>query len=151
KLKIKIYKSVILPVVLCCCETWSLTLWEEHRLMVFKNRVLRRTSGPKREGDGSWRKLHNDELHDLYSSPDISRRMRWAGHVARMDGTSGVHRVLVGKPEGKRPLGRPRRRWEDNLRRDLWEIGVEVDWILSAQDRVRWRALVNSVKNLRVR
>ncbi|KDR09738.1 hypothetical protein L798_00248 [Zootermopsis nevadensis] len=80
-----------------------------------------------------------------------SRRMRWTGHVARMDGTRSVHRVLVGKPEGKRPLGRPRRRWEDNLRRDLWEIGVEGDWILLAQDRVWWRALVDSVMNLRVR
>jgi hypothetical protein len=80
-----------------------------------------------------------------------SRRMRWAGHVARMDGTRGVHRVLVGTSEGKRPLGRPRRRWEDNLRRDLWEIGVEGDWILLAQDRVRWRALVSSVMNHRIR
>ncbi|KDR12077.1 hypothetical protein L798_13381 [Zootermopsis nevadensis] len=76
--------------------------------------------------------------------------MRWAGHVARMDGTRGVHRVLIGTPEGKRPLGRPRRRWENNVRRDLWEIRVEGDWILLAQDRVRWRALVNSVMNLRL-
>jgi hypothetical protein len=95
-------------------------------------------------------------LRNPYSSPNIVRviklrRMRWAGHVARMDGTRGMHRVLVGKSEGKRQLGRPRRRWEDNLRRDLWEIGVEGDWILLAQDRVRWRALVNSVMNLRAR
>jgi hypothetical protein len=88
-LKIKIYKTVILPVVLYGCETWSLTLREEHRLRVFENRVLRKIFGPKREGDGSWRKLHNDELHNLYSSPNIvrvikSRRMRWAGHVARV-------------------------------------------------------------------
>jgi hypothetical protein len=125
-------------------------------MQVFENRVLRRIFGPKREDDGAWRKLHNDELKNLYCSPSIvrvikSRRMRWAGHVARMDGTRGVHRVLVGKPERKRPLGRPRRRWEDNVRRDLWEIGVEGNWILLAQDRVRWRALVNSVMNLRVR
>ncbi|KDR19811.1 hypothetical protein L798_04744, partial [Zootermopsis nevadensis] len=136
--------------------TWSLTQREEHRFQVFENRVLRRIFGPKREDDGAWRKLHNYELKNLYSSPNIfrviqSRRVRWAGHVARMDGTRGVHRVLVGKPEGKRPLRRPRRRWEDNLRRDLWEIEVEGDWILLAQDRVRWRALVNSVMNLRVR
>jgi hypothetical protein len=114
-LKIKIYKTVILPFVLYGCETWSLTLGEEHRLRVFENRVLRRIFGCKREEDGSWRKLHNDELHSLYSSPNIvwvmkSRRMRWAGHVARMGEGRGVYRVLVGKPEGRRPLGRPRRR-----------------------------------------
>jgi hypothetical protein len=88
-LQIKIYKTVILPVVLYGCETWSLTLGKEHRLRVFENRVLRRIFGPKREEDRSWRKLHNDELHRLYSSPNIvrvikSRRMRWAGHVTRM-------------------------------------------------------------------
>jgi hypothetical protein len=113
-LKIKIYKTVILPVVLYGCETWSLTLGEEHRLRVFENRVLR-TFGPKREEDGSWRKLHNDELHSLYSSPNIvrvikSRRMRWAGHVERMGEGRGVYRVLVRRPEGKRPLERPSRR-----------------------------------------
>jgi hypothetical protein len=97
------------------CETWSLTLREEHRLRVFENRVLRRIFGPKRdEVRGEWRKLHNGERHNLYSSPDIrqikSRRMRWAGHVACMREGRNVYRVLVGKPEGKRPLGRPRRR-----------------------------------------
>jgi hypothetical protein len=102
-LKIKIYKTVILPVVLYGCETWSLTLREEHTLRVSENRVLRRIFGPTREEDGSWRKLHNDELHSLYSSPNIvrvikSRRMRWAGHVARMGEGRGVYRVLVGKP-----------------------------------------------------
>jgi hypothetical protein len=115
-LKIKIYKTVILPVVLHGCETWSLALREEHRLRNFENRVLRRIFGPKREEDGSWRKLHNDEFHNLYSSPNIvrvikSRRMRWAANVARMGAGRGVYRVLVGRPEGKRPLGRPRRRW----------------------------------------
>jgi hypothetical protein len=95
KLKIKIYKTVILPVVLYGCETWSLTLREEHRLRVFENRVLRRIFGPKREEDRSWRKLHNDELRSLYSSPNIvrvikSRRMSWAGHVARMEERRGV-------------------------------------------------------------
>jgi hypothetical protein len=102
--------------VLYGCETWSLTLREEHRLRVFENRVLRRIFGPKREVHGSWRKLHNDELHSLYSSPNIvrvikSRWMRWAGHVARMGEGRGVYRVLIGRPEGKRPLGRPRCRW----------------------------------------
>jgi hypothetical protein len=113
--KVKIYKTIILPVVLYGCETWSLTIREEHRLRVFENRVLRGIFGPKRdEVTGEWRKLHNEELHNLYSSPDIirqakSRRMRWAGHVARMGEEIKVYKVLVGKPEGKRPLGRPRR------------------------------------------
>jgi hypothetical protein len=106
-LKVKIYKTIILPVVLYGCETWSLTLREEHRLRVFENRVLRRIFGPK--GDevmGEWRMLHNGELHNLYSSPDItrqlkSRRMRLAGHVARMGEERNVYRVLVGKPEEK--------------------------------------------------
>jgi hypothetical protein len=153
-LKIKIYKTVILPVVLYGCETWSLNLGEEHRLRVFENRVLRRIFGPKRDVDGSWRKLHNDELHNLYSSPNIvrvikSRRMTWAGHVARVG--RGVYRVLVGRPEGKRPLGRHRRRWEDNIRMDLREIGIdETSWIELAQDTVQWWAFVNMVMNLGV-
>jgi hypothetical protein len=110
-LKIKIYKTVILPVVLYGCETWSLNLREEHRLRVFENRVLRRIFGPEREEDGSWRKLHNGELHSLYSSPNIvrvfkSRRMRWAGHVARMGEGRGVYRLLVGGPK-------VRDQWED--------------------------------------
>jgi hypothetical protein len=105
-------------------------LREEHRLRVFENRVLRRIFGPKREEDGSWRKLHNDELHSLYSSPNIvrvikSRRMRWAGHVARMRKGRGVYRVLGGRPEGKRPLRRPRLRWEDNIKMDLREVGID--------------------------
>jgi hypothetical protein len=129
---------------------------EEHRLRVLENRVLRRIFGPEREEDGSWRKLHNDELHNLYSSPNIvrvikSRKMRWAGHVACMGEGRGVYRVLVGRPEGKRPLGRPRRRWEDNIKMDLREIGfVGANWIQLAQDRVQWRACVNTVINLRV-
>jgi hypothetical protein len=114
--KIKIYRSIILPVVLYGCETWSLTLREEHRLRVFENRVLRRIFGPKKDGViGEWKRLHNEELNDLYSSPNIirvikSRRMRWAGHVARMGEGRGAYRILVGRPEGRRPLGRPRRR-----------------------------------------
>ena len=102
------------------------------------------------------RKLHNEELNDPYSSPNIvrvikSRRMRWVGHVARMGERRGVYRVLVWKPEGKRPLGRPRRRWQDNTKMDLQEVGCgSVDWIELAQDRDRWRAFVNAVMNLRV-
>jgi hypothetical protein len=120
--KIKIYRTIILPVVLYGCETMSLTLREEHRLRVFENRVLRRIFGPKRdEVTGCWRKLHNEELHGLYSSPSIvkvikARRMRWAGHVARMGEVRGAYDILVGRPEGRRPLGIPRRRWEDNIR-----------------------------------
>jgi hypothetical protein len=124
---------------------------------VFENRVLRRIFGPKRdEVSGEWRKLHNEELRDLYSSTSIIRiiksgRMRWAGHVARMREKRNAYRLLVGKPEGKRPLGRPRRRWVDNIRMDLVEVGWgDVDWIGLAQDRNRRRALVNSVLNLRV-
>jgi hypothetical protein len=116
---------------------------------------LRRIFGPKRDRvTGGWRKLHNEELHNLYSSPSIIRiiksgRMRWAGHVARMGEMSNMYMLLVGKPEGKRPLGRPRRRWINNMKRDLLEIGLSVvDWIGQAQDQYRWRALVNSVMNL---
>jgi hypothetical protein len=134
-----------------------LTLREEHRLRVFENRVLRRIFGPKRdEVTGEWRKFHNEELHNLYSSPDIvrkvkSRRMRWAGHVARMGEELTAYKVLVGKHEGKRLLGRPRCRWEDGIRVDLREIGLGgVYWIRLAQDRNRWRALMSAVMNRRV-
>jgi hypothetical protein len=156
-LKIRIYKTIILPVVLYGCETWSLTLREEHRLRVFVNKMLRRIFGPKRdEVTGEWRKLHNEELRDFHSSPSKiriikSKRMRWAGHVARMGEKRNDYRLLVRKPEGKRPLGRPRRRWVDNIRMDLGEVGWgDVDWIGLAQDRNRWKVLVNSVLNLRV-
>jgi hypothetical protein len=128
--KIKIYRTrtIILPVVLYGCETWSLTLKEEHRLRVFENRALRRIFGPKRdEVTGEWRRLHNEELNDLYSSPNIrvikSRRMRWAGHVARKGEGRGAYRILVGRPEGRRPLGKPRHRREDNIKMDLQEVG----------------------------
>jgi hypothetical protein len=154
-LKIKYKKNCNFLVVLYGCETRSLTLREEHRLRVSENRVLR-IFGPKREEDGSWRKLHNDEIHSLYSSPNIvrlikSRRMRWVGHVARMEKGRGVYRILVWRPEYKRPPGRPRRRWEDNLKMDLREIGINrSNWIQLAQDRVQWRTFVNTVMNLRV-
>jgi hypothetical protein len=105
---------------------------------------------------GGWRKLHNEELHGLYSSPSIvrvikARKMRWAGHVARMGEVRGAYNILVGRPERRRLLRRPRRRWEDNIKMDLREIGFEdPDWIHWAQDGDRWRALVNTVMNLRV-
>ena len=139
------------------CETWSLTLKEERRLRVFENGVLRRIFGPKRdEVTGEWRNLYNEEFNDLYSSTNIvrvikSRRMRWVEHVARMGERRVVYKFAVGKPEEKRPLGRPRRRWEDNLTIGLQEVGCGgVDWIELAQDRDRWRALFYAVMNLRV-
>jgi hypothetical protein len=204
--KIGIYETIILSMVLYGCETWSLTLREEHRLRVFECRVLRRIFGPKRdEVTAEWRKLHNEELPDLYSSLSNirimkARRMRWSGRVARMGVKRNAYRLLVGKPEGRRPLGRPRRRWLDNIRMDLVEMGWgdmdwecstngekrnayrllvgkpegrrplgrprrrcvasirmdllelgcgDVDWIGLAQDRDRWRALVDAVMNLR--
>jgi hypothetical protein len=149
-IKIRIYRTIILPVVLYGCETWSLTLTEEHRLRVFENRVLGGIFGPKRdEVIGGWRKLHNEKLHNLYCSPSIirmikSRRMRWARHVPYVEEKRNASRILVGKPEGRRPLRRPRRRWVDNIKMDLREIGWGVDWIDLAQDR----DLVNTVMNL---
>ena len=131
-LKIKIFITIILPVVLYGCETWSLTLRKECRLRVSENRVLRKIFGPRRdEVTGEWRKLHNEELNDQYSSPNIvrvikSRRMKWAGHVAGMGKRRGVYSVLVGKPEGKRPLGRLRRRWEDSIKMGLKAVGFGV-------------------------
>jgi hypothetical protein len=127
-LKIKIYRTIILPVVLYGCEAWSLTLREECRLKVFENTVLRRVFGPKRdEVTGEGRKLHY-EVNNLYSLSNIvwvvkSRRMRWAGHVAHMGEGKGVHRVFVRKPGGTRPSGRPRHRWENNIKMDLQEVG----------------------------
>jgi hypothetical protein len=124
-------------------------------MRVFENRVLRGIFGPKRdEVTGEWRRLHNKELYALYSSPNIiqvikSRRLRWAGHVARVGEKRGAYRALVGKREGRRPLGRPRRRWEDNIKTDLREVGWRnIDWIDVAQDIDRWRAVVNTVMNL---
>jgi hypothetical protein len=155
-LKIKIYRTVILPVVLYGCGTWFLTLREEHRLRVFENGRLRKIFGPKSEEDGSWRKLHNDELHSLYSSPNIvrvikSRRMRWEGHVTRTGERRGVYSVLVWDARRKRPLGRHRRRWEDNIKMCLRDTGIDgANWIQLGQDGVRWRAFVNTVMSLRV-
>jgi hypothetical protein len=122
-----------------------------------ENRVLSRIFGPKRdEVTGEWRKLHNEELHDLYSSPSIiriikARMKRWAGHIDQMGEKRNTYRLLVGTPERRRPLGRPRHRWLDNIRMDLVEVGWgDMDWIGLTQDRDRWRTLVNSVLNLQV-
>jgi hypothetical protein len=126
-------------------------------LRVSENRVIRRIFEPKRnEVTGGWKKLHNEELHGLYSSPSIvrvikARRMRWVGHMACMREVRGAYNILVGRPEERRTLGRPRRRWEDNIKMDLREIGFgDVDWIHLVQVRDTWRAVVNTVMNLRV-
>jgi hypothetical protein len=141
--QIKIYKTVILPVVLYGCETWSLALREESTLR-FENRLLRRIFGFKRdEATREWRKPHNEELNDLCCSHHIvrvikSRRMRWVGHIACMGESRGVYRVLVGKPEGQRPLGRPRRIWEDNIRWIFrkWDVGAWIgsSWLMIRTD-----------------
>ena len=157
-IKLKIYKTVILPVILYGCETWTLTLREEKRLRVFENKVLRKIFGPKRDEEtGEWRRLHNTELKDLYGKPDIirkikSHRLQWAGHVARMGNERGVRKILEGKPEGKRPVGRPRMKWENNINHDLREVDYTGDdWKTLAQDRDVWRAYVRTAMNLRVR
>jgi hypothetical protein len=135
-------------------ETWSFTLREVHRLRDCEKRVF--VFVRKRKEDGSWRKLHNDEFHNLYSSPNIvsvitSRRLRWAGHVASVEEGRGVYRILVGRLECKRPLGRPRHRCEDYIKMDLKERGIDgSNWIQVAQDRVQWWTFVNTVMNLRV-
>jgi hypothetical protein len=157
-LKIRIYRTIIFPVFLYGCETWWLTLREETKLNVLENMVLRRIFGPRRdEVMGELRRMHNEELNDLYSSSNIvrvikSRRMIWAGHVARIGEQRVVYRVLVGKLEGKRQLGIPTCMWVDNIRMDLQEVGcVYMDWIGLAQDRDRWWTLVSAIRNLRVR
>jgi hypothetical protein len=130
-MKIKIYTTTVSAVLLHGCETWSLIMREECRLTVFENRVLRRIFGPKREKVTlEWRRLHNEELYALYSSPNIirvikSRRLKWTGHVACMGERRGAYRVLVGKPEGRRPLGEPKHRWENNIKMDIREVGWE--------------------------
>jgi hypothetical protein len=153
-IKIKIYRTVVLS-VLYGCKTWSLTLREERRLRVFQNRVLRRIFGPKKdEVTREWRKQHNEKFNDLYCSPNTvrgikSRRMRWAEHVACIG--ERRDRVLVWKPEEKGPLGRPRRRWKDNIKMDLQEMVCGgMNLIDLAQDKDTWRALVDAAMNLRV-
>ena len=146
-LKIKIYRTIILPVVLYGCETWSLILREKCRLRVFENRVLRRIFWPRRdEVTGEWRKLHNEELNNLHSSPNIVqviklRRMRW--------GRGELYTLFWwGNLGGKIPLGRPRHRWDDNIKMELQEVGCGCDWIKLSQDKDRWWALVNAVMDL---
>ena len=152
--RIKMYRTIILPVVLYGCENWSLTLREVCRLRVFENKVLRRIFGSKRkDSTGEWRRLPKKELYTLHSSPNIfrvttSRRLRWAGYVGRMRESRGAYRSFVVETEGRRPLGRPRCKWEDNIKKDITEVGWGMNWIDVAQDRDRWRTLMNAVINL---
>jgi hypothetical protein len=139
-INIKIYNSVILPVTLYGCETWSITCWKKHRLKVFNNRMFRKIYGPKKDKVMGMEKTNKEELDDVYSSPYIiqvikSRRIRWEGQVVHMEDWRGAHRVLMGRPKRKRPLGRPRLRWE-NIKMDLQEVGWEgIGWFYLAQDR----------------
>jgi hypothetical protein len=151
-LKIRIYKTIILPVVLYGCETWSLTLREEHRLQVFENRVLRRIFGPKRdEVTGEWRKLHTKSFMICTFRQGEGEEDGMGRACSTNWDKRNVYRLLVEKPEGRRPLERPRHSWLDNIRMVLVDMGSgDVDWIGLAQDRCRWRAVVNSVLNLRI-
>jgi hypothetical protein len=143
-IKMNIYRTIILPFVLYGCKNCSLSVREERRIKVFENRVLKRIFGPKRgEVTGKWGQLYNKDLTDLYSSPNIiwvikSRRIRWAGHVARMGERQGAYRILVGKREGKRPLGRPRHSWDDNIK-FICEIYRTLD-VFNSQYHARNRA-----------
>ena len=147
--KIKIYRTVIVSVVLYMYESFSFTLREKRSLRVFENGVLRWIFRPERdEVTGEWRRLHNAERYALYASPNSrvikSRRLGWARHVARMGERRGAHGVLVGKPDGRRLRGRPRRKWEDDIKMDLREVKWGNDGIDLAQDRDRWRAVVHT-------
>ena len=153
--KTLIYKTVIRPVLTYGCETWRLTKALERRLGVFERGVLRRIWGPVIDAEtGEWRRLHNHELMELARIPAVtniicSHRLRWAGHVARMDEVRPPRQVLDGVPAGRRPLGRPRKRWEDNVKEDLEAVGVRRQrWKEQAQDRLRWRELVRAAKEL---
>jgi hypothetical protein len=147
-INIKMHINVILPAVLYGCETRSLTLSAENRPRIFENRVLRKTSGHKRDDVPGGRQNYITKIFMIRTHYQIL--LRWAAHVAYMGERRDAHRVLVWRPDGKRQLGRPRRSWEDIIERDLREVGWGMDWIALAQDRDRWQALVNSVINLQV-
>jgi hypothetical protein len=151
------YTIIILPLVLYWCETWSLVLEEKRRLRVFENKVLRRIYGPKGDGvRGDRRKLHKEKFNDLYCTPNTFRAIKlrimgWAELVVRMRKRKGVYRVVVGIPEGQKPIGRPGRRWKDIIKMDFQDVGYGgMEWIDLAQDRDRWQAFLNAVMNFRV-
>ena len=149
-LKIKIHRTIILPVVVYGCETWSLTLREKRRLKVFENRVLRRIFGPEwDEVIREWRKLHNEEFNDLYCSPNIFPEEWDRRSMQHVWGEERCIQDFGGETWGEELLGRPRRRWEDNIKMDLQDVGCGgMDWIDLAQDKDRWRAIVNAVTKL---
>jgi hypothetical protein len=151
--KLRIYNAVIRPIVTYGCDTWNLTVRSQKRLLVFENKVLRRILGPKRDPlTGRLRMRSNDEVRRLTRQPLItgvikSRRLQWAGHVARAPPTRYIRQVLDGRPTSPRPLGRPRLRWEDNVSRDAGRLGVP-DWRESCQDRTAWRNICDAAVGL---
>ena len=155
KTKLQTYITIIRPVVTYGAETWALTKQLEQKLLVFENSILRQVYGPVfDETTGEWRRRHNQELGDLSNLPFItdlirSMRLRWARHIARMGEDRGVKLVAQGRPAGTRPLGRPRKRWSDNLRQDLLALGVEDpdSWWMLAEDRNNWRRLVKAARD----
>ena len=156
-MNIKIHITIILPIILYGCEIWCLILWEEHKLGVFENRVLKKIFGPKKEESaGQWRKLHNEQLYGLYFSPNVirvikSKRMWWVGHVARIGDRRGAYRVLADAPGAKRPFCKPMHREDDNIKMDPQEIKCGgKDWSDLSQDRNRWWAFVNAVMNVQL-
>ena len=153
--KVQAYATIIRPVATYACETWSMTKEAERMMLVFEHKILRRILGPVRDAEtGEWRVRHNAELRELTRLPPITsfiraQRMRWAGHVARMPDGELVKEVARGTPDGRRPPGRPKMRWADNIRSDLALLGVQnpEDWWIIAQDRQQWRLLVTAAKD----
>ncbi|XP_061715485.1 uncharacterized protein LOC133523771 [Cydia pomonella] len=149
-IKIRIYKTVIRPILMYGCETWTLTLKEENKLLVTERRILRKILGPVRREDGSLRLRKNVEIEDLMATPNIvgetkAHRLRWLGHVLRMEEDRGAKRAYLGRPVGRRPIGRPRYRWGDAVEADLRDLQAD-NWREMAQDRDNWRVLVSEAK-----
>jgi hypothetical protein len=148
--KIRIYKTVIRPILMYGCEIWALTLKEENRLLVTERRILRKILGPAKKEDGGWRMRKNREIEEMVNEPNIigetkAARLRWLGHITRMGEDRAVKRAYVGRPNGRRPVGRPRYRWRDEVEKDLRELRAP-DWLETAQERERWRSLVSEAK-----
>lgn len=148
--KIRIYKTVIRPILMYGCETWTLTLKEENKLLVAERKILRKILGPTIGEDGEWRQRYNREIENIVSEPNIigeikSSRLRWLGHVERMGEDRAVRKAYLGQPSGRRPVGRPRYRWKDEVAKDLKELEVS-DWSELAQNREDWRTLMSEAK-----